>query len=108
MTIYQKVKNALTALNIPVEALNYTGTAPVYVVVEMYLSNARLKADDKTAIKTTYANVTLIGEGNILATAELMTNYLEAAGFGITDEHHEYTDGLTMHVTRISDYTEVE
>ena len=44
----------------------------------------------------------------MLATAELMTNYLEAAGFGITDEHHEYTDGLTMHVTRISDYTEVE
>ncbi len=108
MKIYEKIRSALAPLGIPVQPYTYTGTEPVYIVMHSYLDTPELIADDTESVRGRYAQVDLIGKGNLSSLVDQMEGLLIQAGFirrGGNDGYDEDT-GLCRYTIRIADFEE--
>lgn len=109
MNVYDRIKQALAPLNIPVVPLFYAGKADVYAVIHQLTDYPAQSADGREQITGQLMQIDFVSKRDIREMVARATELLIAAHFGRRGQHeeHDQTSGTYRFCVRVSYFEEV-
>lgn len=96
MSLNSLILSTLGNLNVPVNPLNYSGSAQTYITFFEYDQRAGVEADDGEGATVYYIHLDIYSPGNYLSLVEQVKGSMKRAGFKKNAETEMYENDTKL------------